>query len=112
MSVRDLLSKYLKEYIPKLKINSSDTDSLPGTLNVTFPEKLAETVLIRLDMKGIFASAGSACSTGAIEPSHVLTAIGLTASEAKRTVRFSIGRENTKEDMITVAEILKEMFSA
>ena len=61
-------------------------------------------------MNGICASAGSACSAGAIEPSHVLMAIGKSEDEAGRTIRFSIGRENTKDDIVKTVEVLKALF--
>ncbi len=106
----NLKSSILKE-IPGAVINENEKEHLPGTLNVTFPSVSAETILIRLDMNGICASAGSACSAGALEPSHVLTAIGRSADEAGRTIRFSLGRENTKDDIVKTVEVLKGLWS-
>lgn len=106
----ELKSSILKE-IPGAVINENVDYHLPGTLNVTFPNVSAETILIRLDMNGICASAGSACSAGAIEPSHVLMAIGKSEDEAGRTIRFSIGRENTKDDIVKTVDVLKALFA-
>ena len=106
----NLKSSILKE-IPGAVINENEKEHLPGTLNVTFPSVSSETILIRLDMNGICASAGSACSAGALEPSHVLTAIGRSADEAGRTIRFSLGRENTKDDIVKTVEVLKGLWS-
>ncbi|SHJ01292.1 cysteine desulfurase [Butyrivibrio fibrisolvens DSM 3071] len=106
----ELKSSILKE-IPGAVINENEKEHLPGTLNVTFPSVSAETILIRLDMNGICASAGSACSAGALEPSHVLTSIGKSDDEAKRTIRFSIGRENTKDDIVKTVEVLKALLT-
>lgn len=105
-SLRDMLKKGILEVVPGAVINGNDNYHLPGTLNVTFPSASSETMLIRLDQCGICASAGSACSAGAIEASHVLTAIGKDNDEARRTLRFSIGRENSEDDIIKTIEVI------
>ncbi|MCR4588575.1 MAG: cysteine desulfurase NifS [Lachnospiraceae bacterium] len=112
-----LLERILKE-IPDCRVNGFATiregengpcRSLPGTLNVSFPGIEAESALIMLDMAGICAAGGSACTTGALEPSHVLSAIGRSEGEAKGSLRFSLGKENTPEEMDRVAEELKRI---
>lgn len=90
-------------------INGRDVPRLPNTSNVTFPGADAEGIVIGLDLKGIAASTGSACSSGRIEPSRVLLAMGLTPEEAKSTVRFSFGRFNTEEEVSRVLEVLSEI---
>ena len=109
-ALRDELKCSILKEIPGAVINENVDYHLPGTLNVTFEGVSAETILIRLDMNGICASAGSACSAGAIEQSHVLMAIGKSEDEAGRTIRFSIGRENTKDDIVKTIEVLKALF--
>lgn len=81
---------------------------LPGNANITFDGVSAESLLIALDMKGICVSAGSACSAGALDPSHVLLAIGLSPEAAKSTIRLTAGEENTLEEMDRAVEILKQ----
>lgn len=94
--IRDMIEEQLKVRIPGIQVNG--TNRLPGHLNLTIPGISAEALLIRLDMEGICASAGSACSSGSLEPSHVLSAIGKTKQETSETVRFSCGHENTIEE--------------
>ncbi len=79
---------------------------LPGTLDVSFPGIEAQSALIMLDMEGICASGGSACTTGALEPSHVLLSIGRSDIEAKGSLRFTIGKNNTLEEMDRTADVL------
>ena len=109
--LRDKLKDLIQKEIHGAVINENDSFHLPGTLNVTFPKISAETILIRLDLNGICASAGSACSAGAIEPSHVLTAIGKSEAQAKSTIRFSLGRENTEQDIEKTVLVLADLFS-
>ncbi|MBQ7428202.1 cysteine desulfurase family protein [Butyrivibrio sp.] len=106
-ALRDLFISEIKKSIPDVCINGNDNHHLPGTVNVTFPNISGEALLIALDQSGICASAGSACSAGAIEPSHVLIACGLTPDEAGRTLRFSIGRNNTQEEILKTISALK-----
>lgn len=106
-ALRDLFAAEIKKAIPDVCINGDNEHHLPGTVNVTFPNISGEALLIALDQSGICASAGSACSAGAIEPSHVLIACGLTSDEAERTLRFSIGRNNTQEEILKTISVLK-----
>lgn len=110
MKLRKLFMDKLAEEVPGVKFNGSKESVLPGILSVTFESVTAETLLIILDSNGICASAGSACAAGAIEPSHVLMSCGMDKESASRTVRFSIGRENTEEDIIFTVKVIGDYF--
>nr|HDM59453.1 aminotransferase class V-fold PLP-dependent enzyme [Bacillota bacterium] len=97
--LRDRLEQGILERIPDVKVNGHPEKRLPGTLNVSFRYVEGESILYKLDAKGIAVSTGSACSTGSLEPSHVLMAMGLTHEIAHGSIRFSLGRENTDEDV-------------
>ena len=101
------VNKLLKE-IPYVKINGHYAQRLPGIASVTFETVDAEALLLLLDMDGIACSLGSACMAGSTEPSHVLQAIGLNVEDAKATIRFSFGTNNTKEEIDFVVEKLKK----
>jgi cysteine desulfurase len=109
-ALRDTMWKMLLEAIPEVKMNGSVDFRVPGNLNVTLPGVKADSMLIRLDMEGICASAGSACTSGAVEPSHVLKAIGLSDEDAKSTLRFSLGIYNTLEEIMTTVETVREIY--
>ena len=110
LALRNYFIEKLKEISRGLRINGDLEKRLPGNVNVTFPELDAQNLLFELDEKGICASAGSACSTGDATPSHVLTAIGLTTREVEGTLRFSLGKGNTKEEIDYVVETLKNEY--
>lgn len=97
--LRDTLEKRIREEINDAVVNGHPTERLPGTLNVSFPGVEGESLLMRLDLKGIAVSTGSACSSGSIEPSHVLLALGVDPHTALGSVRFSFGRDNTLTDV-------------
>ena len=82
---------------------------MPGNANFSFPNCNAQKLLLDLDAKGICASAGSACSTGNPEPSHVLTAIGLSNDMATGTLRITFGKDNTKDDVDYLITCLRKM---
>jgi len=105
----DQLKKGIESSIPELKFNGSDKDRIKTTLNFSFLGLEAEAVLLALATKGIYVSTGSACSEDSDEVSHVLTAIGLSPEQALSCIRFSIGRFNTEDDIITVLEELPEI---
>ena len=86
-------------------------DRLPGNLNVGFPGGDSETLLLALDGRGIAASAGSACASGSLDPSHVLLAIGLSHAQAQSSLRFSLGRSTTSEELSAVVEALCSILS-
>ncbi len=101
--LRDRLIKGLQG-IDEVLLNGHPSERLPGNVNVSFKYIEGESVLLSLDMEGIAASSGSACSSGSLEPSHVLSAIGLDHSTAHGSVRFSLGFGNSEEDIDYVLE--------
>ena len=98
-NLRDYYEMQIQKNIPYVKVNGHITKRLPGNSNISFKFIDGESLLLNLDMKGICASTGSACSSGSTNPSHVLLAIGLPDSIAKGTLRITFGKENTKEDV-------------
>lgn len=107
-AMREALRKGIEERVPNVVVNGSNDESLclPGTLNVSFPHAEGESILLYLDMEGIEISTGSACATGSLEPSYVLLAAGLPVELAHGSVRFSLGKYNTMEDVDYVLEKL------
>ncbi len=103
------LKKGIEEKIPKVKFNGHPTNRMKGTLNFSFFGLEAEAILLALATKEIYVSTGSACSEGAEEVSHVLEAIGLRPEVARSSIRMSLGRFNTEEDVKTVLEELPEV---
>ena len=97
--LRDLLERGLLDRIPQARSNGSRVQRTPNTTNLTFPFVEGEAMVIALDLKGIACSTGAACSSGAVEPSHVLTAIGLPPEEARATLRFSLGHQTSDEEV-------------
>ncbi|QRN86286.1 cysteine desulfurase [Clostridia bacterium] len=95
----NLLEKGLKESIPDIYFNGNEACKIPGHVNVTFKFVEGESLLMSLNLKGIACSSGSACTTGSSEPSHVLTAMGLPPIEAQSSIRFTVGRYNTEEEV-------------
>lgn len=98
-ALRDHLEQSLAARIPDSHINSVNAPRTPNTTNLTFPGIEGEAMVISLDLKGIAVSTGAACSSGAVEPSHVLTAIGLSAEDARASIRFSLGRHTTAAEI-------------
>jgi cysteine desulfurase len=98
-SLRDKLQQGLLERIPQSRVNAATASRTPNTTNLVFPGVEGEALLIALDLKGLACSTGAACSSGAVEPSHVLTAIGLPSEEARASLRFSLGRHTTPADI-------------
>jgi len=96
----------VREALPGVVQNGSAVKRLPGHLNLCFPGISAELLLILLDQAGIAASAGAACASGALEPSHVLLAMGCSEREARSSLRFSFGWENTEEEVREAAAIV------
>jgi cysteine desulfurase len=92
--------------VPDSRVNSPNAPRTPNTSNILFPGIEGEALVIALDLKGLACSTGAACSSGAVEPSHVLTAIGLPAAEARATIRFSLGRHTTESEIATALEIV------
>jgi cysteine desulfurase len=92
--------------IPDLRLNGPATDRIGNTLNLTFPGVLGESMLIALDLEGVEVSMGSACAAGAVEPSHVLLAMGLGRDEARSSLRLSLGWSTTAAEIERAAEII------
>ena len=107
--LRQHLIKRLEGEIPDCRLNGHREKRLPGNVNVSFPFLEGESLLILLDMKGICASSGSACTSGSLDPSHVLTAIGLDARSAKGSLRLTLSEENTMEEIDTAVDAIKEI---
>lgn len=103
----------LDEHIDRLHYNGHPEYCAPGTLNVSFEAVEGESLILRLDMEGICVSTGSACTSGSMEPSHVLAALGLPPRLAQGTVRFSLGRNTTEQEIDTVIaklpKVIKQM---
>jgi len=100
------LEKGILESIPDVSINGHQTERLPGTLNVSLHYVEGESVVLALDMEGIAVSTGSACTTDSAEPSHVLSAMGVSPNVAQGSVRFGLGRSTTQADVDRVLDVL------
>ncbi len=107
--LRDYYVSQVKEKIPYININGDMEKRLPGNSNISFRFIEGESLLLNLDLKGICASSGSACTSGSLDPSHVLLAIGLSHEIAHGSLRISIGKYNTKEEIDYVVESLVEI---
>ena len=104
--LRDKLIKGLVEKIDHIRLNGHPTRRLPNNVNVSVDFVEGESMLLNLDLEGICASTGSACSSASLEPSHVLLALGLSPEQAHGSLRFTLGRENTEADVERVLEVL------
>jgi cysteine desulfurase len=98
-TLRDKLEQGLLARVPHARVNGGASLRTPNTTNLVFPGIEGEALLIALDLKGLACSTGAACSSGAVEPSHVLTAIGLPPEEARASLRFSLGRHTTEQEI-------------
>jgi cysteine desulfurase len=105
-ALRDRLYEGLVGRIDHIHLNGHPTRRLPGTLDVSFEYIEGEGIIMGLDMAGVAVSSGSACTSGSLEPSHVLLAMGIHPAVAQGSIRFSLGRENTEADVDTVIETL------
>ncbi len=108
-SLRDQLERRLLEVVPDAVINGWQAERAPHLCNVSIPGTDSEALLMHLDLAGIACSSGSACSTGAVEPSHVLTAMGVPHELGVAALRFSFGKDNTVEDVEAVAAALPKI---
>jgi cysteine desulfurase len=106
LELRDRLENGLLARIRDARINGDPAGRVPNTSNLMFPGVESESLIIALDLAGLACSAGAACSSGAVDPSHVLTAIGLTPAEARASVRLSLGRANTSEEIDAALELI------
>lgn len=108
-SLRDYYISQVQEKIPNVKLNGHRVKRLPGNANISFIGVDGEELLLNLDIRGICASSGSACTSGSLAPSHVLVAIGLSSEIAQGSLRVTFGDENTKEDVDYLVQSLVEI---
>ncbi len=106
-NLRDRLEHIVLDRIPDTAVNGAKAARTPNTTNIRFDGIDGEALVIALDLRGFAVSTGSACSSGAITPSHVLTAIGLPADDARSSIRFSLGDTNTAEQVDQLADALE-----
>ena len=111
-ALRERLWSGIITSVDKVHLNGDPDRRVPGTLNVAFEGTEAETLLLLLDQRGIACSAGSACQSGAIDPSHVLKAMGVRRDRALGSLRFSLGRASTEEDVHALLSVLPEAVAA
>jgi cysteine desulfurase len=107
-AMRERLEKGILEKIDETGLNGKDARRVPNTANIHVDHIEGEALIIALDLKGLAVSTGAACSSGAIEPSHVLTAMGLKPAQARSSIRFSLGRHNSEADVDFALSILPE----
>jgi cysteine desulfurase len=103
---RDRFEKALLTLLPGVRVNGSVQRRVPNTSNLSFDAAGGEALVIALDLRGLMCSSGAACSSGAVEPSHVLTAIGLSADQARSSLRFSLGRPTTDHEIDEAIRII------
>ena len=104
--LRDRLERGILSKVPNTTVNGDPASRIPNTTNVSFDRVEAESLLIGLDLEGVAVSTGSACSSGTLEPSHVLRAMGFSPHRAQSSIRFSLGQGNTEEEVDKVIEVL------
>ncbi|NQT25940.1 cysteine desulfurase [candidate division KSB1 bacterium] len=108
-TLKKRLQRGIESRIPNIYINGHPEDALYSTLNISFEGVEGEAILLYLDLEGIAVSTGSACSSGSLDPSHVILATGTTAEQAHGSIRFSLGRDNTEKDVDYVVDKLIEI---
>jgi cysteine desulfurase len=109
IALRDRLISGIEEKIDYVKLNGHRTDRLPGNVNFSIRYIEGESILMKLDLEGIAASSGSACTSGSLDPSHVLLAMGLTHEVAHGSLRLTLGKYNTEEDVDRVLDVLPKV---
>ena len=107
--LRDRLERGIVEAVEQIGVNSAAAPRVPNTTNIYFDCIEGEAMVIALDLKGLSVSTGAACSSGAIEPSHVLTAMGLSADRARASIRFSLGKQSTAGDVEFALSLVPEV---
>ena len=107
--LRDRLLHGILDHIPDVKLNGPEAGRLPNNCSICFDRIDGEALLLRLDLAGIAASSGSACTAGSQEISHVLRAVGLTEKEARGSLRLTTGADNTEEEIDESIRILSEI---
>ncbi|MGZ6316689.1 MAG: cysteine desulfurase family protein [Anaerolineales bacterium] len=107
-SLRDRLEQTILNHTEAVGVNGAGAARVPNTTNIYFDSIDGEALVVALDLKGLSVSGGAACSSGATEPSHVLTAMGLTADRARASIRFSLGKQNTAADIDYALALIPE----
>ena len=107
-ALRDRMWEGIRARVPEVRLNGHPTERLPGTANICYRNVESESIVLALDLKGIAVSAGSACTAGSVEPSHVLVAMGVPLDWAMGAVRSSLGRSTTAEDVDYVVASVTE----
>jgi cysteine desulfurase len=105
-ALRDAFERSVTERVENVLINAKDSPRVPNTSNIFFDHLQGEAMVIALDLKGMAVSSGAACSSGSVEPSHVLTAIGLSRERARSCLRFSFGKDNSEEQVEALLEAI------
>lgn len=109
IELRDYLINRILMEVPYCRLNGHEKKRLPNNVNISFEFIEGESLLIMLDMEGIAASSGSACTSGSLDPSHVLLAIGLPHEKAHGSLRMTLSEETTKEELDFTVEKIKEI---
>lgn len=109
ITLRDKIIDGILNNIPYTRLNGHRTDRLPGNANISFEFIEGESILLLLDMEGFYASSGSACTSGSLDPSHVLLAIGLPHEKAHGSLRMTLGLENTEDDVNALLQVLPKI---
>lgn len=109
IALRDKIIDGILNNIPYTRLNGHRTDRLPGNANISFEFIEGESILLLLDMEGFYASSGSACTSGSLDPSHVLLAIGLPHEKAHGSLRMTLGLENTEDDVNVLLQVLPKI---
>ncbi len=109
--LRDRLQKGIESLVPETKLNGHPTKRLPNTLNISFEYLEGESIILNLDLEGIAVATGSACTSGSLEPSHVLTAMGVSVQTSQGSIRFSLSKYNTEKDVEKVLKTLPPIIS-
>ncbi len=107
--LRDHIIRFVTETVPDTRLNGHPTQRLPNNVNFSFEGVQGEPILLGLDLAGIAASSGSACSSGSLEPSHVLLALGQTAELARGSLRITLGKSNTQEEVDYTLKVLVDL---
>ena len=107
--LRDRIIREVLDSIPETRLNGHPTERLPNNINFSFEGVEGESILLALDMAGVAASSGSACSSGSLEPSHVLLGLGQTAEQARSSLRITLGKDNTETEVDYLLGVLGDL---
>jgi len=107
--MRDKLIKGILDSVPKTLLNGHPTERLPNNVNISFMDIEGEALLLYLDEKGVYATSGSACTSKTLDPSHVVLATGMPYEVAHGSIRFTLSKQTTEDDVNRVLEVLPEL---